>query len=271
MKKMNNISLRDTLENLPTQRLDEMLRAELEKDVLDEDAVRLILKALRKQESDYPVETSAQIRRALEEYEQKTTPRGTETRDLFFKVAIVLIIVGTLICILPQEAKAGSIFERIVSWTDSIFELFNPSDNSTQKEYVFLTDHPGLQELYDTVMEQGITPPIVPMWIEEEYELTKCKVTETPVVTRITSTFITSDKVLTFEVNIYSQNISREYHKNEANIERYEVNGVFHNIFQNNGLWTVVWTRGNVECSIFTDCQEDTLYKILNSIYTAEE
>lgn len=271
MKELNNASLRDALEKLSTSQLDAMLRAELEKEPPDEYAVRLILKVLREREADYPVETNAQIDRAWDEYEQKTTPKGIGVSHRILKAAAVLLVVGTLLFSLPQEVKAGSIFDRIAAWTDSIFELFSPGADRIQTEYVFQTDHPGLQELYDTVTGLGVTVPVVPMWMEEGYVLKECKVVETPICTKVVAIFMFGDKEALFSIYIYSQNVESEYHKNYPDTEQFESDGVFHNIFQNEGLWTAVWTKGNVECSIVIDCQEDILHKMIKSIYTVEE
>lgn len=271
MKELNNTSLRETLEKLPTSQLDVMLRAELEKEPPDEYAVRLILKVLREREADYPVETNAQIDRAWKEYERKTTPKETGVGHRFLKAAAVLIVVGVLMFALPQEVKAGSIFDRIAAWTDSIFGLFNSESDRTQKEYVFQTDHPGLQELYDTVTGLGVTVPVVPMWMEDGYVLTKCQVAESPICTKVHAVFLDKDIESVFNIYIYSQNVEHEYHKDKPDTVQFEKNGVFHNIFLNEGLRTVVWTNGNVECSIFIDCQEDVLHKMIKSIYTMEE
>lgn len=272
MKEFNNTSLRETLEQLPTPELDAMLRAELEKEPPDEHAVRLILKVLRDREADYPVETNERVDTAWREYEKKTSERESRGGTTFLKAATILIVCGLLLFTLPQEASAGSFFDRITAWTESIFELFSPSNSGkAQKEYVFRTDHPGLQELYDTVTELGVTVPVVPMWLDEGYELVDCKVINTPATKKVLAIFLKEEKEIVFELNIYSQNIAREYHKNEPDIEAFESNGVFHNIFRNEGLWTVVWARDNIECSIVIDCQEDILNKILDSIYTLEE
>ena len=148
MKEFNNTSLRETLEQLPTPELDAMLRAELEKEPPDEYAVRLILKVLREREADYPVETNERIDKAWKEYEKKTAPSQTNSRAPLLKVAAILLVCGLLLFALPQEASAGSFFDRITAWTESIFELFSPDDFGTvQKEYVFRTDHPGLPRI----------------------------------------------------------------------------------------------------------------------------
>ena len=271
MKELNNTSLRETLEKLSTSQLDAILQAELEKEPPDEYAVRLILKVLREREADYPVETNAQIDRALEEYERKTTPQGIGISARILKAAAVLLVVGTLLFSLPQEVKAGSIFDRIVAWTDKIFGLFNSESDRTRKEYVFQTDNPGLQELYDTVTGLGVTVPVVPMWMEEGYVLKECKVTETRLCTKVVAIFISGDKEALFSIYIYSQNVEHEYHKDEPDAEQFERNGVFHNIFQNEGLWIVVWERANVECSFAINCQEEVLHKMIKSIYTVGE
>lgn len=272
MKEFNNTSLRETLEQLPTPELDAMLRKELGKEPPDEYAVRLILKVLREREADYPIESNEQIDKAWKEYEKKTAPDQPIFRTPLLKAAAILLVCGLLLFTLPQEASAGSFFDRIAAWTESIFELFSPSDSGkAQKEYVFETDHPGLQELYDTVTELGVTVPVVPMWLDEGYELVDCKVINTPTTQKVSATFFGDGKEIVFELNIYSKNIAREYHKNEPDVEDFESNGVFHNIFQNEGLWTVVWARDNIECSIFIECQEDVLHQIIDSIYTMEE
>lgn len=272
MNELNNTSLRESLEKLSTSELDAMLRTELEKEMPDEYAVRLILKVLRERETGYPIEVNDRIQKAWIDYEEKTSQKVPPRGKAILKAAAVLLTCGLLLFTLPQEASAGSFFNRIAEWTESIFELFSPGDSgNVQKEYVFRTDNSGLQELYDTVTELGVTVPVVPMWLEDGYELVDCKVTSSPTTTKVLATFVFEDKTVTFEINIYTQNIAREYHKNTPDAGKYERNGISHYVFQNEGLWTVVWTRDNIECSIFIECQEAILHQVIDSIYTMEE
>jgi hypothetical protein len=136
---------------------------------------------------------------------------------------------------------------------------------------VFRTDHPGLQELYDTVTELGVTVPVVPMWLDEGYELVDCKVINTPTTTKVLTNFLCGSKEAVIEFNVFSENVTSEYHKEEPDAEKYERNGICHNVFQNKNVWTVVWMRNNIECFLTINCREDTLYKILDSIYAMEE
>lgn len=268
MTQRNNESLRETLEQLPTPQLDTMLKAELEKELPDNDTVRLILKVLRVREADYPVQTNDQIRKAWKKYEKQTAQAGRDFKTPLLKVASILILCSLLLLALPHEASADSFFQRIAAWTDNFFQLFCREEPG--KEYVFQTDNPGLQELHDTVTGLGVTVPAVPMWLDKPYELEYCKKIITPTTAKVTARFLYGEKEAIIEFNIYSDNIAREYHKSNPEAQEYESNGVIHYIFQNNRLLTAVWARANIECSIVIECQEDALYKILDSIYTME-
>ena len=65
--------------------------------------------------------------------------------------------------------------------------------------------------------------------------------------------------------------ITNEYHKDKSVVDIQEKNGTVFNIMHNNDIWVVTWVKDNVECSIFVDCQEDVLNRILESIYVMEE
>ena len=272
MKEQFNVSLLESLEKLSTPQLNTMLRSELEKELPDEYAVRLILKVLRDRESDYPVVFNDQIDIAWKKYEKEIQPTPSNFKKSLLKVAAILVLWSMFLFALPQEANAASFFDRIVSWSESIFGLFGHSDRgSTQNEYVFRTKHPGLQELYDEVTKLGVTVPIVPMWLDLEYEYNRCLITATPTTTKVRAVFYDGNNEAAFEINIYSNNVPREFHKDEQHTEEYEYNGIIHYVFENTGSWTIVWTRDNLECFITIDCPEENIYHIIDSIYTMEE
>ena len=272
MKEQSNVSLLKALEQLTTPQLDDMLRAELEKELPEEHTVRLILKVLRAREADCPVVRNGQIDAALETYQRKVTPAAGKPRKPLLKAAAIVILCNLILFALPQDAAAMGLFDRIAAWAGSVFELFTYGDpDNTPKEYVFRTEHPGLQELYDTLVELGVTTPVVPTWLDPEYELNRCTVNTTRVTTKVRAVFNSEHSEVLIEVNIYSDSIPREFHKEEQPAEIYELNGIHHYIFRNKEMWTVVWANDNIECSIVIECQEDVLYKILDSIYTVED
>ena len=272
MKEQYNVSLQESLEQLPTSQLDAMLQAELEKEIPDEHAVRLMLKVLREREADFPVVSNPQIDNAWKRFQEKTARKSNGVQRPLSKAAVLLILCGLLLFVLPQDAQAENFFDRITAWTENVFALFSEWNRSdTPKEYRFQTAHPGLQEIYDAVVDLGVSVPVVPMWLDNGYILDRMNKIITPTYSKVNAVLLDGEMKVIFELNIYADNIPREFHKNKENVQTYERNDIVHYIFQNNELWTVVWTRDNLECYIVIECQEDVLYKILDSIYVMEE
>lgn len=269
MTEQYNVSL---LKQLPTPQLDAMLRAELEKDVPDEQTVRNILRILRQREADVPVAHNARVDAAWKTYEKKVRHAASGFRRRMLQAAAILALCCVFFFALPQQASAGSLFDRIAAWTEGIFQLFSRSEAKDIREpYIFRTEHPGLQALYDAVAEQGVAVPVVPMWLDERYQLDYCDISITPITTKVLAFFTDGEAEIAYELNIYSSNIPRDFHKNTQQAKKYENSGIDHYIFENNGLWTVVWARDNIEGFITIDCPEDSVYRIIDSIYSMED
>lgn len=275
MQADNATWLRTALEGLPTRQLEEMLQEELTREQPNSQNVRLALKILQEREKDDPVEAGPEAEAAWEKYLDdidepiyEHSPKGRWA----LRIASVAAIVILLLAALPQEASARNFFERLISWTDSVFALIGPEDAcNITGEYVFRTDNPGLQQVYDTVAGFGVTQPVVPMWLPEGYELVECKVIDTPTKNAVVALFSNGSSEVHFEVSIYADNIASKYYKDEDDVVHVELAGVSHNVTKNVKKWVAVWVRDNYECSIFADCQEDVFMKILRSIYVLEE
>lgn len=272
--RMNNMaSQREFLEALPTNSLDEMLQKELQKEPVDGDLVRMILCVLEEREVDYPVETNAEIAAALENFERsmdKQHGRPAKTKfSWIVKAASILLVIGLLLFAVPRAVNAESFFDMLARWTDSIFDFFNPSETNDdiQPEYVFETEHPGLQQIYDEVREMGIIDPVVPMWVPSEYELEEIAVLNEPSETVMVAKMSHKEKRLLITIVAQSEGSYLEHEKDSQDVEVLEIAGVVHYIMTNNKKINAAWVVNNIECSIVTDCQED-IYKILRSVYT---
>lgn len=278
MKENNMTSLQEMLEQLPTKQLDEMLHAELKKKPIDENAVRLIMRILEEREKDLPVEITPGIEEAWEQYQQDIAqidrkaerPRRVRAR-LLRAASMAAVFLVLLMAVIPQQAGAESIWEKLTRWSDSIFEFFSPGDKEIQEEYEFQTDNPGLQQVYDAVVELGVTEPVVPMWLPEGYELTDCNVETMPNKTYIHCRFSDGDNMAVFRVNILKETATGQYQKDKEKVRQVELHGTLYNIMKNNERWVVAWIRENIECFLTIDCQEDALNKMLKSIYVMEE
>lgn len=275
MKEHEMIGLREMIEQMTTEQLDLMLRSELEKRPIDETAVQLLMSVLEERDQDTPVEINGKIEAAWEKYQAyipaKERPRSFLHSWPMRAVAAVAVII-LLIFTMPQNAEADGFWERIARWTDSIFEFFAPGDKRTiEPEYSFTTDNPGLQQVYDTVTDLGVTDPVVPMWLPDGYELIECKVNESDSKTFVCACFSSGENTVVLDIAIHTAQSPRQYSKDETDIKSQEISGVLHNIMHNNEWWTAIWVKDKVECAIAMDCQEETLYKILESIYVMED
>lgn len=274
-------SVRQVLEQLSTEQLDQMLDEELHSEVPDADAVRMIMKILRERDDaerkDTPVVLTPQQIEAWEKYQRdiaqiwKEENRIIPFRRWALKTAsIAAVLVLLFLPILPQEAGAESLWNRLARLTDDLVDFFGPNDNMDRIEaYEFKTENPGLQQLYDAVVELEVTKPVVPMWlpiIEDSVEINTAK---TPTSTGLAVDFPQNKTV--FKIDISHSEVSHKYTRDETDVKKFAVNETTFYIMRNNMVWVVIWNVDNIECSIFIDCQEDVLQKILKSIYSMED
>ena len=275
--RMNKMaSQREFLEALPTSRLDEMLQNELQKETVDADLVRLVLCVLEERETGYPIETNDEISAALEDFEKsldKRPGRPAKTKvSWILKAASILLVIGLLLFVVPHAVNAESFFEMLARWTESVFEFFNITDSQdSQPGYAYKTDNAGLQEIYDMAVARGITEPVVPMWVPDGYNLKEMKIFESPSTITIFSSLQNGESsiFITFNINVDAPQF--QYSKDDQDIEVIEIHGIKHYVISNNDKVTVTWYSNNVECSVISDCQEEDLFILLNSIYIAED
>ena len=271
----NVTSIRQMLEQLPSETLREMLDKELHTEPVNGDAIRLIRSILREREKDIAVVMTPELEKAWEKYQRDTdkiwasSRRSRKIRSWTMRaVAAAAMLVLLLIPVVPQEAGAESLWDALVRWTSEIVEFFGPGDNEHRiVEYEFKTDNPGLQQVYDAVVELGVTEPVVPMWLPDGYELVEFEIDDSPAVTRVHARFTCQKENIILSVDICNAEVSRTYQKDESPVDSYEHSGIAHQIFQNYENTTVVWSRNNIECHLVVNCQVDILHEILKSIY----
>lgn len=257
---MNNLHM----DQLPAEQLKSLLQEELEKERPDAELVRQLL-----QELEQRIEPAGQDRwqQFREEAAEKQRRAESRKRWLVSSVAI-LLMVCLLVAAIPGKASAESIWEKLARWTDSVFEFLNPSD--AQGGYTYTTNHPGLQQVYDTVTELGVTQPVVPMWLPEEYELERLDVKDQDDKKVITAMFSTKDSNIVFALYFFDEVTNSFYAKDARQVEVVERAGVDHYITTNGKMKSVTWAVENIECTISIEGQEELLIPILDSIYEME-
>ena len=271
----NHVDLHQELIALPPEQLKSMLQAETRKPVPDDDLVLAILHILDKQEAGKPIELNDREKAAWRKYQASVIRRGNPLQPVLrtagAMAASLALILLLIFAALPQEASAGGIFD-VISWCNEMaLRLFSPGKEQAPLEYEFQTEHPGLQKLYDTLVEYGYDGPAVPMWIPEEYtELLKLEADVTSRCATISASFSNGINELIFKINIFDGAVPRGYYKDNPDAKELEIYGTMHYLLQNKENCTATWTEENIAGCITLDCQEDVLQEILKTIYVME-
>ncbi len=259
---------------LPTEELDQLLQAELENEHPNEEVVLPILRILEEREKDYPAEKTPEVLAMLEKLSEHETlaKQSKSRRGWVAGIAAVAAVACIVVMALPRTVGAESIFDVLFRWTSSVFEFFLPEQDATNPpvEYIFETDNSGLQQLYDKVTEQGVTDPVVPMWLPEGIELLSIK--EAPLRDggcKVNAAFKGKDKFISISYRI-SHEIATKFEKEETAIEMFESGDTSHFILDNDDNLSVTWTIDGVECSISANIAKEDVYTIIISIYRSE-
>lgn len=278
MLQNNPVSVREMLAQMPIDQLEAMLDLELHKESVDAESVRMILSVLRERDQKSAEQITPEMLEVWEHYQDAsdeiwdTEQKWKRIRSSAVRILSTAAVLVLILLTIPQKASADSIWRMLVDFKEDIMEFFSPADITEHSlEYVFKTNHPGLQQVYDAVVEMGVDIPVVPMWIPEKYVLNDCKTLITPAKSGLNATFGWDDLECVFNIDVYQNPISRSYQKNDIEIREVELNGKCFYITRNLDVLVAVWTEDNIECSIFIECQEDTLEKILKSIYEMED
>lgn len=274
MRENERISLREMLGQMTTEQLDQMFHAEMQKEQPDPNAVRLILDILEEREKDFPPDSSPQAEAAWAQYQRRVEEgflRPRKRRKWLWRTGIAAMMAVALFAVVPQDVQADGFVGVLSRWKSDLLEFIIPGEIRVEQETAYQTDHPGLQQVYDTAVAQGIEEPAIPEWMLEEYTLVQQKVVENPKVKRITLLFSDAENTAVFEIKKYEKDVYRQFFRDDTYSEVFEVHSIAVDITRNQEKWVAVWQKENVEYSFTVDCQEETLKKVLSSIYVTEE
>ena len=274
MKQFNIIDFHEEWEQLTTQELEALLQTELGQEQPDDETVLTLLHILESREPDLPLQLSKREAEAWAWYRGKRSgrkPKSFHAGRWLSVAASVALVAGLLMTVVPQKAEAETFWEMLQRMTSSVIMYFSGEGRKATSEYTFTTDNPGLQQVYDAVVELGVTDPVVPMWLPENSELVELTSKQTPMAKNLVAVFFNGEADAIYKMDVYDGEPAHQYYKDDSHYESYEIGGTTFNITRNSERWVVVWSKDSIECSIFIDCQEETLRRILKSIFVMEE
>ena len=262
---------------LPRDELRRILTEELHKPTteIDDALVRTLMAELRSRGADPSFVDDAAVEQVCTEFKestQKVQPhRKRWYQSWMLKVASILLVLGILFFALPGAAQADDIHEVLSWWSDSAFQFFNPGKQVGTQTYSYKTDHPGLQQIYDTIAEMGITDPLVPSWVPDGFELTELKVHQMLDRSAIYAHMKSADHQLLMSFIFNDKGTMFQHEKDEDAVNIWELAGYEHYLVSNNGQQIVTWLMSGIECTLSTDCSEEEVYIIIKSIYASED
>lgn len=258
---------------MPTEELDQILQAELEKEHPNEEVVLPILHELEKREKDIPVENTPEVLEILEKLSKHETSskQSTHKRRCLAGIAAAAAVVCLVVMSVSPTVRAESLLDILFRWTSSVFEFFTPEQDASNPpvDIIFETDNPGLQQLYDKVTELGATELVVPMWLPEGFILSELQ--EIPMAggSKVHGEFENGSNTVLITYR-FSTDISPKVEKEETSIELFEFGDVSHFIVDNTDNISVTWTVNGVECVMNTNIPKEDIYLIIKSIYRSE-
>lgn len=267
--------------SMETSELEEILRLDAQSPEGEESDMELILYIMevlanRKGNSSENKKAAQEAYASfLENYypqEEKNAAAKAKPVLRVLKAASLILVLGLLFTLIPQKAQADSFWDWLTRQTAEFMEFFTSKDDEARIEkYNFQTENPGLQQVYDLAVEHGVTIPAIPMFLPGNHILDECKYIQSPAKDWIQARFIEGEETIILHISIYKSEASHSYFKDETETMQEEIEGRTFNIARNNNVWVAVWSEDNIECSIFIDCQEDTLFRVLKSIYVMED
>lgn len=257
-------------QQLPTEELDRILQAELEKEYPDEEVVLPILQELGEREKNDPVEMTPEDLEILEKLSEyhTSTKQSIQKRRWIAAIAAVAAVVCLVVLAMPRTVGADSFFNVLFRWTSSVFEFFTPEQDASNPpvDAVFETDNPGLQQLYEKVTELGATEAVVPTWLPEEFDLSELKELQISDGNKVYGRFENGNNMIVLTYQILGD-LSGKVEKEDSSVEVYECADIRHIILENEDLYSVTWTVDGVDCLMNADVSKDELYTIIKSIY----
>ncbi len=265
------------LEAMSTEELKAILKKALAQSPKDYEWIYKILDVLQKrktkpqQKPPFPV-TQEEVDEALLIWQEAKDIPQPETKPLWRRksASVVAAILCVLLIAVPIVSGLPFVQQMLAKWNEDYFWIETPGTPVAPPEgYVFQTDNPGLQQLYNAVTELGITQPVVPMWLPDGFQLTQIKKYSSADDLIISSNFIYENTEII--INVEKKQMEADTHKNEHIPELWEFMGINHYFIHNNGFSEIIWSNGDYHVVMISSAEKNVLYSIVQSVYFGKE
>lgn len=263
-------------DSMPTEALEQILRADAETSAEQESDIELILYVMevlvrRKKENHQSGKTAQQSWESFQQHylpEQELQKQDTKKlsgRPWLRRMAACAVAV-ILILSIPLSTRAFSLEELwdvVARWAKETFSFVSEdAEQVSEPSPTYDGEYISFQELLE---RNKIDSSMIPTWIPDGFILEKVEKDIMPEQEIYQALYLNSDKKLKVNVKAYSLPDAWNI-EIEDSIEVYKVSGVEYYIFSNFDQVQVIWRNQSYECMIFGDISYEEVIAMINSI-----
>ena len=280
-----NLSDRAHLEQMSTAELEELLRASVHPDSqMDESTILLILEVL---EARDPAIQPQEVAAAWERFEREVidAPQTAQTEDetdieiehkeipltkkrrslskILGTAAIIVVVLFAAGSLIPT-AEGTNIWVAILDWTRETFGFA-----ANVKEWDENEVPEQLKDLSNQMLQHRyIIEGLLPHYIPEGYEVVTTVADDREDVTVFLCQLQRDDDTIVLQYRVWKDNDpAAEAQKSDDSPEKYiSEHGQAFYIAKNESLYNGMWSKGNIECTIYNAPSRSELISILDSI-----
>lgn len=169
---------------------------------------------------------------------------------------LAVLLAGSL----TAYAFGYDIWGAMAQWTEDVFGLVSPKENSIYSE----GDDPR-----DILKDYGIEEDVLPNWVPDGYQYVGIEISDSPTrkVFYISFCDIDRSEEIWLTIALLTDSSMRTYEKDLQDVMIYTNKGIDHYIMQNYEQVEVIWIAGECECSIRGYITIEDAQNMIDSIY----
>lgn len=211
-------------------------------------------------------ESYEDFKRRVSEVNSALNPQDTEAngpkrtpRKLFRSILVAIIAAACLLsCMVVVQAAGVDVFGSIARWTNDLFGFGDVGGLSTPVPTQ--TQQPEITVEYI----ESLLPKVPEGFVMGEPSIFEDSVSGSM---EYFVTYTSEDKYVSFNAVESDGDSFSLYEKDDSEVETYIIRNIEFYIYQNNGLSTVAWKIGDLECGIATNLNMNELLQILLNSY----
>lgn len=211
-------------------------------------------------------ESYEDFKRRVSEVNSALNPQDTEAKDpkraprkLLRSILVAIIAAACLLsCMVVVQAAGVDVFGSIARWTNDLFGFGDVGGLSTPVPTQ--TQQPEITVEYI----ESLLPKVPEGFVMGEPSIFEDSVSGS---VEYFVTYTSEDKYISFNAVESDGDSFSLYEKDNSEVETYIIRNIEFYIYQNNGLSTVAWKIGDLECGIATNLNMNELLQILLNSY----